>query len=134
MQREILGQQIQEALHRPDPTTGWTGSPDLVAAYNRLEDRWELWEDQGDGTHRLIARGPCGERLSIPQMLRGLVERDTRLRGQDHDSLVDKMLKNIEKADAEREAKAVDAIMPVQEKLAWTVAKATGDLSPVVAF
>lgn len=140
--RERASVELQRALHRPDPTLGWRGDPDLILAFNRLERRWEVWREEAwqdyttgrwETIHRIIARAPTGDRLDVSELIRGLVERDTLIDGQDAVAQVEKLFKDMEADERRKDAEMVEAITPVHEKLAWTIAKDTGNSKPFLS-
>lgn len=141
--REILGEQYQRALTNPDPTLGWQGDPDLVLAHNRLLDRWEIWREEAwfdvasetwQTGHLIIGSGPASGKLSIPGILKGLVERDTRVQDQSHARAMDQHFKDLDAETKRRDDEFFEKLAPVQEKLAWHMAKESGDLSPYVSL
>lgn len=142
--RSILGPEYQRRLREPDATLGWSGDPDLVLAYNRLLDVYEVWREEPFFDHAtgkwvddyvvVARRNVRGARFDIAELIRGLVARDSWIEGQSAEKAMEKYL-----ADVEAEAKAhedamFEALRPVHEKLAWTVARDTGDLTPFVSL
>jgi hypothetical protein len=136
----VMGPEYQALLHTPSPTLGWHGDPDLTLAYHGLTG-WDVLREEAveDGRggwttrHKVIAQCKTGvERFDPNELIRGLVERDTRVLAQSHQKAVDNILKSIDKEEADRSARMVDAVLPVHEKLAWQTAKETGNLAPFI--
>lgn len=141
--RSILAPEYQKALQHPKPELGWTGDPDLRLAWNRLEDRYEIWREEvffdhstgkWETTFVIIGRAPHGERLDINAMIRGLVARDTKIACQSHRKAMDDYFRRLDAEERQRESEAIEALTPVHEKLAWAIAKDEGELSPFVSF
>lgn len=139
---QILGPEYQKALRTPRPEIGWQGDPDLTLAHHHLTG-WEVLREEAYPTghgwetrHVVIARQKPGSntRFDINQLLKGLVERDTRVREHSAKKAADDYIKAVEKEERERENQMYEAIRPVHEKLAWVTAKETGDLAPQVSL
>lgn len=69
-----------DALHNGDATYGWEGDPLLFLAWNRDTQRMELWRHNlnRDGKDGLIMRGPAGGRVADMNIIKFLVDHDTR--------------------------------------------------------
>jgi hypothetical protein len=141
--RTVMAPEYQRALTEPDATLGWAGDPDLTLAWNRLDQRYEIWREEAwqDYTtgkwqtiHRIIARAPRGDRLDVTEMIRGLVARDTAVSGQSHEKAMEKYIRDVEAESAAKDEAAFQAIAPIHEKLAWTMAKATDNHKPFVSL
>ena len=138
----VLGPEYQRALHNPKPEIGWKGDPDLTITHHQITGwevlREEVWFDyktkRWETRHIPVARQrpEAGSRLDIDQLLKGLVDRDTNA-GSDHKQAMAQHLDNLAKEEQRKADEAFEAFRPVHEKLAWTIAKETGSLSPVVA-
>ena len=136
-----LGPDYQRAIRDQKPEIGWQGDPDLTLAYHELTG-WEVLREEAfpDGAggwavrHVVIARQAAGSgtRFDINALLRGLVDRDTRVAGHSHKKASDRLIDEIARSEVERERKMFEAMAPVHEELAWTVAKETGSLSPII--
>jgi len=114
--RAPYAEEINKALHRPDPVLGWAGDPALFAVWHRLESRWEVWEQLPTG-YRLIARCPSGERLDISRLLRGLVERDTHLRNNSAVEQMNRMIEHNERLQREKERQMEEALADKLERV-----------------
>jgi len=141
---QVLGPEYQRALRSPRPEIGWQGDPDLTLAYHHLTG-WEVLREEAhfnertrswESRHIVIARqrAGAGTRFDINQLLKGLVERDTRVREHSAKKAADDYIKSVEKEERERENQMYEAIRPVHEKLAWVTAKETGNLAPQVSL
>lgn len=75
---------LVDALHNGYAPLGWEGDPQLFLAWNRAEQRMELWRHNLDGTGKagLIMRGRPGMRVADMNIIKFLVTHDTR-RGYD---------------------------------------------------
>lgn len=141
---QVLGPEYQRALRSPRPEVGWQGDPDLTLAYHHITG-WEVLREEAHFNERtrtwgvrhvVIARqkAAAGTRFDINELLRGLVARDTQVRNQSAQKAADDYIKSVEKEEREREQSMYEAIAPVHERLAWTVAKETGNLAPQVSL
>lgn len=83
-----------DMLHNGYSPLGWEGDPLLYLAWNRQTQRMELWRHNlhGDGKAGLIMRGKPGMRVADMNIIRFLVEHDTRRR-----NVVEDMFKHNEK-------------------------------------
>lgn len=141
---QVLGPELQAALHNPKPELGWQGDPDLTVVYHHLTG-WEVLREEATFDARtrtwsnryiVIARQRAGSptRFDVNELIRGLVERDVKVAGHSHKKAVEDSIKAAIKEEESREADMHDAIAPVHEKLVWAVAKETGDLSPFISL
>lgn len=139
---QVLGPEYQKALRSPRPEIGWQGDPDLTLAYHHLTG-WEVLREEAyagdrgwETRHVVIARqkAGAGTRFDINDLLKGLVARDTQVRDQSQRAASDAYFKAVEQEEKERVDRMYESIRPVHEKLAWTVAKETGDLAPQVSL
>lgn len=73
-----------DALHNGYAPLGWEGDPLLFLAWNRATQRIELWRHNlnRDGKPGLVMRSKPGQRTADMNLIRFLVEHDTR-RGYD---------------------------------------------------
>jgi hypothetical protein len=126
----VMGPEYQRRIQEVDP--------DLLLTHHRLTG-WAVWREEADERgkfYRLIARrDPLAkkETFDINKLCTDLRQRDTFLRGRSH---VDQMIQHLKERDDEerqKEARMAEAFAPHHEKLAWTVARATGDLSVSVS-
>jgi hypothetical protein len=114
--RAPYAQSLNKALADPDPVIGWAGDPSCFMAWNRLENRWEVWRQEPEGD-RLIARAPSGERLDVTKLLKGLVERDMTLRNNSAVKQVERILEHNEKLERERTRNAEEVLQERLEKV-----------------
>lgn len=79
-----IDSELIDALHNGYSPLGWEGDPLLFLAWNRATQRMELWRHNlhGDGKAGLIMRSKPGQRIADMNIIRFLVEHDTR-RGYD---------------------------------------------------
>lgn len=116
--RDHLLREATEILRRPSPELGWSGDTDLYVAYNRLLDNWEVWRENEDGTFQPVMRQRSpSQPLDIAAVIRSLVERDTRLRGNSHAEQMDRLIANNEAKSAEHEALAAEALRETMERV-----------------
>lgn len=73
-----------DQLHNGYAPLGWEGDPQLFLAWNRQDQRIELWRHANDGTGKafMVLRGPVGMRVADLRVIDFLVKHDTR-RGYD---------------------------------------------------
>ena len=111
--------------------------PDLIITNHRITG-WAVWREEADerGTfyRRIAACKPGVTEFNIDALCAGLRQRDTYLRGRSHVDQMEQHLKEIEKEEADREQRMVEAFMPHHEELAWTVARSTGDLTRQISL
>jgi hypothetical protein len=76
---EIDGDLV-DALHNGYAPLGWEGDPLLFLAWNRQDQRMELWRHNlaGDGKAGIVMRSKPGQRTADMNLIRFLVEHDTR--------------------------------------------------------
>lgn len=74
--REVMDG-LLEKLHKGVPTMGWAGDPRLCLAFNRPDQRWELWRLEHDYQYRLICRSKPGMGLDN-RLISSLVAHDSR--------------------------------------------------------
>lgn len=116
--REALLVAATEAVRRPDATQGWTGDTDLYVCYNRLEDRWEVWREDGDGQFRPVMRQrEPGQKLDPAAIVRSLVERDTFLRNNSAERQMDRLLKEQEAIASAKEDAMRDSMGEMMERV-----------------
>lgn len=75
-----IDSELVDALQNGYPPLGWEGDPLLFLAYNRADDRIELWRHNlnRDGKPGLVMRSRPGQRIADMNLIRFLVEHDTR--------------------------------------------------------
>ena len=120
-------------LREGKPELGWAGDPDLVLVFANIEQRWELWRhDPVRGhpdRHAMIAAGPPGAELNddaINKLIMGLVEGDTHRSGNSAEAIVERVLQNNERANAEQTQKAADATAETLARFYHEAGKAFG--------
>lgn len=109
---------LLQRLQHGDPTRGWEGDPRLSLAYNRPEDRWELWRWEWDGEYRLVMRSKPGHPIPL-DVIDQLVLMD-RNRGFDVSQYV---RDHNERVDREQEYQFSERMGPKYEKLQWALRK-----------
>lgn len=114
---------LLDALHNGYAPLGWEGDPLLFLAYNRATDRVELWRHNlnRDGKPGLIMRSKQGQRIADMNLIKFLVEHDTRRTD---------VLANIEKHNAQVRKDQLDAkrdkMGEAAERLYWGFQKDIG--------
>lgn len=75
-----IDSELVDALQNGYPPLGWEGDPLLFLAYNRADDRIELWRHNlnRDGKPGMIMRSKPGQRVADMNLIRFLIEHDTR--------------------------------------------------------
>ena len=128
-----LGEHHQKYIREGMPEVGWDGDPWLTLAYNKLEDRMEIWqEDPGRDPVCVMRSKPLDENgvPSIQELCVHLASHDLRKiasgmiekRIDDHNAAV-------EKAAQERGFQEQAAAL---EKVYWHVGKEIGEYRPVI--
>lgn len=67
---------VLRVLTQGDQTLGWEGDDRLYLAWNRQDQRIELWRNNEDGVHRMILRGPVGQRVADMRLVQFLLDHD----------------------------------------------------------
>lgn len=127
--RQAIADRLIEPIRKGKPELGWPGDPALALAFNRIEQRWELWEELADGKYRLVAKGPIGQEIneeSINRLILKLIEMDTHRPGNSAADMVERVLKHNEKVDAEQTEAAADATADALAKFYYEAGKAFG--------
>lgn len=125
-----VGGHHQKYIREGLPEVGWSGDPWLTLAYNRLEDRWEIWlEDPGRDPQKIMQSKPFFEGIpSVHELCAKLAEGDLRKR------TTKDVLADIDKHNAKLEADIAQAHRDRQnaalEKVYWHVGKAMGEYKP----
>ena len=97
-----IDSELIDALHNGYSPLGWEGDPLLYLAWNRQDQRMELWRHNlnRDGKPGMVMRGRPGQRVADMNLIRFLVEHDTRRTD---------VLGNIEKHNAQVRKDALSA-------------------------
>lgn len=107
---------LLDRIQNGDPRIGWEGDPRFCLAFNRPEQRWELWRREMDEEYRLFARSKPG--MSFPVgIVEEIVKHDVR-RGYDPKADVDA---HNARVDADKAYRRRQAMGPVYEKLFWSL-------------
>lgn len=121
--RDALLAAATEIIRRPSAELGWTGDTDLFVCYERLEDRWSVWREDGDGMFRpVMKQKDPGQKLDPSVIIRSLVERDTYLRNNSHERHMEKIIQANERVSAERDAAAAEMLSETMQKVYHAVA------------
>ena len=129
-----LGEHYQDKIRYGDPSIGWDGDPWLTLAYNKLENRYEIWvEDPGRDPVCVMQTKPFHELDGAPS----ITELCIKLRDHDLRKIsVDVILKRIDEHNAAREAEVAahheQTQMAAMEKVYWDVGKQTDNYKPVI--
>lgn len=130
-----VGEHIQSYIRHGLPEVGWDGDPWLTLAYNKLQDRYEVWvEDPGREPVCVMRTGPFSENgePSVHELCIKLASHDLRK------IAVEQVLKNIDDHNERVQAEAAyQGQQKQQEALAkvyWEVGKATGEYKPTFGF
>jgi hypothetical protein len=120
---------IVDKLRRPDATLGWSGDHLLTIGFNRIRDVWEVHRERPDGSGKydfVCRQKEPGERLDVTKVIRGLVARDTTIRGN---SALEQA-KERQKANDENEIRlaqeAAESEADMKKRLTFELMKATG--------
>tara|TARA_R110000824_G_scaffold37452_1_gene114920 strand:- start:24 stop:467 length:444 start_codon:yes stop_codon:yes gene_type:complete len=129
-----VGEHLQRYIREGLPTAGWDGDPWLTLAYNKLEDRYEVWvEDPGRSPKCVLRSKPFSRgEPSIQELCIHLRDNDLRKKS------VDDVLAAVDAHNAATERKARESGFQAQaaalEKVYWSVGKATGDYKPTFGY
>lgn len=71
---------LLDALQNGYAPLGWEGDPQLFLAYNRADDRIELWRHNlnRDGRPGMVMRSAPGQRTADMNLIQRLLDHDTR--------------------------------------------------------
>jgi len=130
-----VGEHLQEKIRYGYPEIGWDGDPWLTLAYNKLEDRYEIWYTQPGYEPVAVMRSkPFGKGRppSVEELCEHLRNHDLRKiaadkilsRVDDHNAAVQKALQD----------RYHDQQAAALEKVYWHVGREIGEYRPVVAF
>lgn len=114
--RAARGNALTVRLRDPDPTLGWAGAPDLFAAWDAIQCRWQVWQDMDGTNSRLVAQGPIGgEHFDPAALIRELASRDRHARG--HKDAIEEAIKANERLAAEKEKAQVEAMAETMDRV-----------------
>lgn len=109
---------LLDRLQNGDQTRGWEGDPRFTLAWNRQEQRWELWRRENDEQYRLFARSKPDHPFPV-DIIDEIVAHDTR-RGYDPKRDIDAHNSAVDRELAYQRAQKRG---PAVEKLAWALRK-----------
>ncbi len=125
--RDALLAEATEIIRRPAPELGWSGDTDLFVCYERLEDVWSVWREDGDGRFRpVLKQRTPGQKLDPTLIIRSLVARDTHLRNNSHADQMERLIEHNVAVTEAAEATAAERLRETMEKVYH--AAATKDL------
>lgn len=138
IRREIaiaaLGEHHQKAIREGMPEVGWSGDPWLTLAYNKLEDRLEIWSTiPGRDPYCALRSRPLSEGVpSSQELCRHLAEHDL------HNFSIEQIQKRIDRHNMENEARIAAKGFQKQaealEKVYWAVGKDTDNYKPTFGY
>ena len=110
--RKILADHLIRPIQDGKPELGWSGDPNLVLAFEKIEQRWELWHmgDRSDQDY-MIARGPIGGEINedaINLLIMALVAGDTHRSGNSHTDQLERMIERNERRHRDNMNKAAE--------------------------
>lgn len=128
-----VGEHLQYPITHGMPEVGWDGDPWLTLAYNKLQDRYELWiEDPGRDPQCVMRSKPFSEAgaPSVQELCRKLAENDLRKMSEAQ------VLKRIDDHNLQVQARAAEKGLQEQaqalEKVYWSVGREIGEYRPVI--
>lgn len=138
IRREIaiaaLGEHHQERIREGMPEVGWKGDPFLTLAYNKLQDRMEVWSEMpGRDPYCALRSAPLSEGVpNIRELCQHLADHDlhTYSAAQLEKRVDDFNLANekyIQEKGLQKQAEAL-------EKVYWSVGKDTGEYKPTFGY
>lgn len=117
------------------PEVGWDGDPWLTLAYNKLQDRYEIWvEDPGRDPVCVMRSKPFGngDVPSIQELCAKLAQGDLRK------VAIETVLKRIDDQNlavqAAAAAKGLGEQTEALSKVYWEVGRALGEYKPVIGL
>lgn len=116
----MLEGDVADKIQLGDPTKGWEGDPRLVLAWNRRDQRIELWRRERDEHYHLVLRGKPGKRVVDMGIIDFLVSNDVR-RGFNVEKYVNEHNDAVKRNDPSN-----DRVAAATEKLLWAIKKDTG--------
>lgn len=130
-----LGEHHQKYIREGMPEVGWDGDPWLTLAYNKLQDRMEIWVEEPGRDPVCVMRSKSLDENGVPSIqelcvhlanhdLRKIAVEQVIKRIDDHNEAVEQAVRD---AHFDRQAAAL-------EKVYWSVGKATGDYRPVIGM
>lgn len=128
-----VGEHYQEFIRNGMPAVGWDGDPFLTLAYNKLQNRFEVWvEDPGREPVCVMRTKPFGEGKapSVQELCIKLRDHDLRKLS------ADMITKRIDDHNAKVEQAARDKGHQEQaealSKVYWHVGREMGEYRPVI--
>lgn len=129
-----VGEHLQAPIRNGMPEVGWDGDPWLTLAYNKLQDRFEIWVEMPGRDPVCVMRSKPFHENGVPSVqelcvhlanhdLRKLSEHQIMKRVDDHNA----------KVEAAAREKGLQEQAAALEKVYWHVGKATGEYKPVIA-
>jgi len=116
------------------PEVGWSGDPWLTLAYNKLEDRMEVWSEMpGRTPYCALRSAPLSEGVpSKTELCRHLAEHDLHVfsAAQIEKRVDDHNLANEQRIAEKGFQKQAEAL----EKVYWSVGKDTGEYKPTFGY
>lgn len=114
---------LLDKLHNGQPELGWAGDKRLCLAFNRQNQRWELWRLEHDSEYRLVAQSQPG--MGFPHsIIRALVDHDTR-RGYD---VGQDIIDHNTRLQAEKDAASDEVLAEKMRRVYHAVGKDIGHL------
>lgn len=130
-----VGEHLQDYIRHGLPEVGWDGDPWLTLAYNRLQDRYEIWvQDPGRDPVCVMRSRPFSEGgvPSIHELCAKLASHDLRKISESE------ILRRLDKHNAAIEQAARDKGFQEQaaalEKVYWHVGREIGEYRPVIGM
>lgn len=116
------------------PEIGWDGDPWLTLAYNRLEDRLEIWqEDPGREPVCVMRSKPLDQ--GVPSTVELCMHlRDHDLRKISEDMIQARVDRENEENQARIAAEHLDRQVAAMEKVYWAVGRDTDNYKPVIGL
>lgn len=128
-----VGEHLQSYIRMGMPEVGWDGDPWLTLAYNKLQDRYEIWvEDPGRDPVCVMRSKPFDEGVpSIQELCAHLASHDLRkIAASTIEKRIDDHNLKVQAAAAER---GLQQQAEALEKVYWHVGREVGEYRPVVA-
>jgi len=126
-----VGDHHQAYIRKGLPEVGWDGDPYLTLAYNKLEDRFEIWVEDPGRDPRCVMRSGSFTMYGTPSIHELCIHlRDHDLRKRS----VNEVLLDLDRHNRATEKRAQDKGLQEQaaalEKVYWAVGREVGEYKP----
>ena len=130
-----VGEHLQHYIRYGVPEIGWDGDPWLTLAYNKLEDRYEIWQEDPGREPVCVMRSKPFHTNGVPD----IHELCIKLRDHDLRKLATHQIeKRVDDANYKRQMEVQEYEKERQyealHRVAWEIGRAEGDYRPVITM